>query len=49
MKDGSIVVGEAPFYVALRKVARLNAAAAAFACLSAAAQAVSLFAGHGSE
>jgi hypothetical protein len=43
MKDGSQVVGEAPFYAALAKISRLNALAAACACLSAIAQAVTLF------
>jgi hypothetical protein len=42
LQDGSQEVGEAPFYAALRKISRLNAGAAAFACLSAAAQAVTL-------
>jgi hypothetical protein len=34
MKDGSTVKGEAPFYAALNKVARLNATAAACAFFS---------------
>jgi hypothetical protein len=43
MKDGSTVIGEAPFYAALAKISRLNAFAAACACLSALTQAVTLF------
>jgi hypothetical protein len=43
MKDGSTEIGEAPFYVALTNISRLNAVAAACACLSAATQAVTLF------
>jgi hypothetical protein len=43
MKDGSTVAGEAPFYAALAKISRLNAFAAACACLSAITQAVMLF------
>jgi len=41
MKDGSIIVGEAPFYAALSKISRLNAGAASCAFLSALAQAIS--------
>jgi hypothetical protein len=46
MKDGSTENGSAPFSAALKKVAWLNAVAAACAFLSAAAQAVALFSGH---
>jgi hypothetical protein len=46
LKDGSTENGATPFYAALKKVARLNAGAAACACLSAVAQAVTLFPGH---
>jgi hypothetical protein len=42
MKDGSTVVGEAPFYAALAKISWLNAGAAMCACCSALAQAVTL-------
>jgi len=42
-KDGSTEVGEAPFYAALAKISRLNAFAAACACVSAITQAVTLF------
>jgi hypothetical protein len=42
MKDGSTEIGESPFYVALKTVSRLNAAAAACAFVSAVAQAVAL-------
>jgi hypothetical protein len=42
MKDGSTVVGEAPFYAALAKISRLNAGAAGCAFCSALAQAVTL-------
>jgi hypothetical protein len=42
MKDGSTVIGEAPFYKALTKISRLNAVAATCACVSAIAQAVTL-------
>jgi len=42
MQDGSQELGESFFYAALKKISRLNAGAAAFACLSAAAQAVTL-------
>lgn len=42
MQDGSPELGEAPFYAALKRISRFNAAAAAFACLSAAAQAATL-------
>jgi hypothetical protein len=42
MKDGSTVVGEAPFYAALAKISRLNAGAAGCAFFSALAQAVTL-------
>jgi hypothetical protein len=45
MKDGSKVIGEAPFYAALTKIARLNAVAAICAALSALTQAVTLFRG----
>jgi hypothetical protein len=45
MKDGSTVIGEAPFYAALAKISRLNAAAAGCAFLSALTQAVTLFRG----
>ena len=45
MKDGSTVIGEAPFYAALAKLSRLNAVAAVCAFLSAATQAVTLFRG----
>jgi hypothetical protein len=43
LKDGSTVIGEAPFYEALARIARLNAVAAACAFLSALTQAVTLF------
>ena len=43
MKDGSIVIGEAPFYRALGLISRLNAIAAGCAFLSALTQAVALF------
>jgi hypothetical protein len=43
MSDGSTVVGEAPFYAALAKISRLNAAAAGCAFASALTQAVILF------
>ena len=43
MKDGSTVVGEAPFYTALARISLLNAVAAACAFLSALTQAVTLF------
>jgi hypothetical protein len=42
MKDGSTVRGEAPFYAALTKISRLNAAAAGCAFLSALTQAITL-------
>jgi hypothetical protein len=42
MQDGSREIGEAPFYAALKKISRLNAGAAACACLSAIAQAATL-------
>jgi hypothetical protein len=45
-QDGSPEIGEAPFYAALKKISRLNAGAAACACLSAAAQAVTLLPYH---
>jgi hypothetical protein len=45
MKDGSTVIGEAPFYAALAKISRLNAVAAVCAFLSALTQAVTLFRG----
>ena len=43
MKDGSKVVGEAPFYTALAKISRLNAGAAICAFFSAATQAATLW------
>jgi hypothetical protein len=43
MKDGSRVVGEAPFYAALARISLLNALAAGCAFLSALTQAVTLF------
>jgi hypothetical protein len=42
MKDGSTIVGEAPFYAALAKISWLNAGAAVCAFLSASAQAITL-------
>jgi hypothetical protein len=42
MKDGSTIVGEAPFYAALAKISRLNAGAALCAFLSALTQAITL-------
>jgi hypothetical protein len=42
MQDGSIVNGEAPFYAAMAKIARLNALAAGCAFASALSQAVAL-------
>lgn len=42
MKDGSTLVGEAPFYAALAKISRLNAGAASCAFCSALAQGVTL-------
>lgn len=45
MKDGSTVIGEAPFYAALATISRLNAVAAICAFLSALTQAVTLFRG----
>jgi hypothetical protein len=42
MKDGSTVVGEAPFYAALAKISRLNAVAAGCAFVSALTQALTL-------
>ncbi|MFZ0592831.1 MAG: hypothetical protein WAM39_20390 [Bryobacteraceae bacterium] len=42
MKDGSTVIGEAPFYAALAKISRLNAGAAGCAFLSALTQAITL-------
>jgi hypothetical protein len=45
MKDGSTVIGEAPFYAALSKISRLNAVAAGCAFVSALTQAVTLFRG----
>jgi hypothetical protein len=45
MKDGSTVIGEAPFYAALATISRLNAVAAICAFFSALAQAVTLFRG----
>ena len=42
MKDGSTVMGEAPFYAALAKISRLNAGAAGCAFVSALTQAVTL-------
>jgi len=43
MKDESLVVGEAPFYKALKRISCLNAMAATCAFLSAFTQAVTLF------
>jgi hypothetical protein len=43
LKDGSTVLGEAPFYAALAKIAHLKAGAAGFAFLSAFTQAITLF------
>jgi hypothetical protein len=43
MPDGSTVIGAGPFYAALTKISRLNAAAALCACLSAITQAITLF------
>jgi hypothetical protein len=43
VKDGSTVIGEAPFYEALARISRLNAVAAGCAFLSALTQAVTLF------
>jgi hypothetical protein len=43
MKDGSTVIGEAPFYEALAAISRLNFFAATCALLSAFTQAVTLF------
>ena len=45
MKDGSTVIGEAPFYAALAKISVLNAVAAGCAFLSALTQAFTLFRG----
>jgi hypothetical protein len=45
MKDGSTIVGEAPFYAALAKISRLNAGAAFCAFLSAFTQAITLLLG----
>lgn len=42
MPDGTRELGEGPFYAALTKISRLNAAAAVFACLSAISQAIAL-------
>ncbi len=42
MRDGTRELGEGPFYAALTKVSQLNAAAAAFACLSAISRAIAL-------
>lgn len=42
MKDGSSVIGEVPFYVALTKISRLNAVAAGCAFVSAFTQALTL-------
>lgn len=42
MKDGSTVIGEAPFYAALAKISRLNAVAAACSFVSALIQAATL-------
>ena len=42
MKDGSKVIGTAPFYAALAKISRLNAVAAACAFFSALTQALTL-------
>jgi hypothetical protein len=46
MKDGSTIIGEAPFYAALAKVSRLNAGAALCAFLSASTQAIALLLGR---
>jgi uncharacterized membrane-anchored protein YitT (DUF2179 family) len=43
MTDGSTVVGAGPFYAALTKISRLNAAAAGCAFVSALTQAITLF------
>src|ERR1039457_4479091 len=43
MKDGSTVIGEAPFYAALANISRLNAGAAGCAFLSALTQAIRYF------
>jgi hypothetical protein len=43
MKDGSTVVGEAPFYAAMAKISSLNAWAAGCAAASALTQAITLF------
>jgi hypothetical protein len=43
MKDGSKVVGAAPFYAALAKISCLNAVAAGCAFVSALTQALALF------
>ncbi len=42
MKDGSTVIGEAPFFAALGNIARLNAGAAGCAFLSTLTQAIAL-------
>lgn len=46
LQDGSREIGEAPFYAALKKISKLNAGAAACACLSAVAQAITLLPHH---
>jgi len=43
MPDGSTVIGAGPFYAALTKISRLNAAAAGCAFVSALTQAITLF------
>ena len=43
MADGSRVDSADPFYTAMRKVSRLNFAAAACACVSTVAQALALY------
>jgi hypothetical protein len=43
MPDGSNVVGVGPFFAAMKKIARLNAAAAGCAFFSAVAQALVIF------
>jgi hypothetical protein len=42
LQDGSEEIGQAPFYSAVTRISRLNAFAAACACLSAIAQAITL-------
>ena len=43
MEDGSKVIGEGPFYAALKNIARLNVVAAVCAAASAFTQTVTLF------